>query len=595
MARSRSRSLRILAFLLAHLTGCWTPICNLLFRSARILLSGFRSLCQWTDNTVFDLARQFRLTYLPPLMVYTAAGISGLTGIVGTFFVKDYLGLSAEFLAALGFWIGIPWALKMPLGHLVDLFWRWKSILVFLGASLITASLLIMLGLLSTPATLAEFMSLKAWFVLSALLAPIGYVVQDVIADGMTVEAVPTVTSDGRPYDPKTVKLMHTTMQLLGRVAIVAGGIAVALINVLMFNGAADMAASVKVAVYIRIYQMALIIPVISVLGVGLASALKQRQTRRLMTFGMSKEKAKGLMDFHGECPLPNWWILGGGLGFVLFTLTMGLAQIPYNQEIIFAGSMAIVMFLMTRLLKELSPTARRALVQTAIIIFVFRALPTPGAGSTWWQIDELGFDQQFISTLSLIAGGLALIGMFIFRRFMAERSIAYVVGFLTIVGTALSLPILGMYYGLHQWTSSVTGGIVNARFIAIVDTALESPLGQVAMIPMLAWIANSAPAHLKATFFAVMASFTNLALSLSNLGTKYLNQIFTVTREVRDSLTGAVKVPADYSDLGMLLITVTVLGLLLPMLTILLLYRPPQLRSIKMKSISLALPARRG
>jgi hypothetical protein len=101
------------------------------------------------------------------------------------------------------------------------------------------------------------------------------------------------------------------------------------------------------------------------------------------------------------------------------------------------------------------------------------------------------------------------------------------------------------------------------------VDTALESPLGQIAMIPMLAWIANSAPARLKATFFAVMASFTNLALSLQQLGTKYLNQIFTVTREVRDHATGAVSVPADYSELGMLLITVTLLTFFLPMAAI--------------------------
>jgi len=41
----------------------------------------------------------------------------------------------------------------------------------------------------------------------------------------------------------------------------------------------------------------------------------------------------------------------------------------------------------------------------------------------------------------------------------------------------------------------------------------------------LLAWIAKNAPAHLKATFFAVFASFTNLALSASALGTKYLNQ----------------------------------------------------------------------
>ena len=85
-------------------------------------------------RAVLSLAREMRLSYLPPLMVYMAAGISGLTAIVGTFFVKEYLGLSAEFLAALGFWAGLPWALKMPLGHLVDLVWRWKGWLVLAGA-----------------------------------------------------------------------------------------------------------------------------------------------------------------------------------------------------------------------------------------------------------------------------------------------------------------------------------------------------------------------------------------------------------------------------------------------------------------------------
>ena len=134
-------------------------------------------------------------------------------------------------------------------------------------------------------------------------------------------------------------------------------------------------------------------------------------------------------------------------------------------------------------------------------------------------MIDQLHFDQQFLAVLSLIGSVLTLFGMFLFRRFMAERSIAYVIVFLTLVGTALYLPIVGMYYGLHTWTAALTGGVVDAHFIAVVDTALESPLGQIAMIPMLAWIANSAPANLKATFFAVMASFTNLALSASAAG----------------------------------------------------------------------------
>ena len=249
----------------------------------------------------------------------------------------------------------------------------------------------------------------------------------------------------------------------------------------------------------------------------------------------------------------------------------MGFSDYSYNQEVIFLGSFAIVTFLIVKITRELKPEARMTLVGTAIVIFVFRAIPTQGPGITWWMIDQLKFDQQFFSVLSLIGSILTLAGMFIFRRFMAERSIAYVVGALTIAGTILTLPYLGMFFGMHEWTSAMTGGVVDAHFIALVNTALESPLGQIAMIPMLAWIANSAPANLKATFFAVMASFTNLALSLSQLGTKYLNQIYVVTREVRDASTDELQIAADYSQLGDLIIATIVIGLIFPFAAILL------------------------
>jgi hypothetical protein len=205
------------------------------------------------------------------------------------------------------------------------------------------------------------------------------------------------------------------------------------------------------------------------------------------------------------------------------------------------------------------------------VVIFIYRAVPLPGEGLTWWMIDILKFDQRFLAVLSLIASMLTLLGMFIFRRFMGVHSIAYVVGFLTVVGGVLTLPIVGLYYGLHQWTAAMTGGVIDARFIVIVNTALESPFGQIAMIPMLAWIANSAPANLKATYFAIMASFTNLALSASQLGTKYLNQAYLVSREVKDAASGAVTVPADYSQLGELLIVQLVIGLVVPFAAILL------------------------
>ncbi len=536
--------------------------------------STIRVLLEWIDDTFLDLGRQLRWSYLPPLLVYLAAGVSGLTAVVGTFFIKDYLGLSAAFLAGLAFWAGIPWALKMPLGHLVDLIWRWKAALVYLGAALIALSITIMYGLIAHTDWMAGLMSVEAWYVLSALLAPSGYVIQDVVADAMTVEAVPSVDAHGNPYPDREVKVMHTTMQTLGRFAVISGLIAVSLLNIFMFTGIEDLSQAEKAGVYADIYLLALAIPVISVIGVTLGAAMLRVRARRLARQGLAPAQIERLLFAPAEETKPNWWIFGGSLAFVVLTLAVGLGQVPFAQEIVFLGSLAIIVFLMRRLIAELDPSVRGALIGTAVIIFVFRAVPLPGPGVAWFEIDVLGFDERFLSILSLITSALALVGMVVLRPFMATRSIATVVALLTVAAGILSLPNIGLYYGVHEWTARWTGGIVDARFIAILDTAIESPLAQISMIPLLAWIAKNAPAHLKATFFAVMASFTNLALSATSLGTKYLNQIYIVAREVRDRVTGVIETPADYGELGWLLITVAVITVAAPLSAIALVQR---------------------
>lgn len=529
---------------------------------------------QWVDKTFIDLGRQLRWSYLPPLMVYLAAGISGLTAIVGTFFVKDYLGLSAAFIAGLSFWAGIPWILKMPLGHLVDLIWRWKAILVYIGATLIGLSVLIMYGLVAHTGMMRSILPNEAWYVLAVLLAPIGYVIQDVVADAMTVEAVPLFDDDGNPLAETDIKTMHTTMQTLGRFSIISGTVLVAAVNIGMFSGVDTMSADEKAAIYADIYLYALSIPLISVLGVTLGELMTRRRAKKLNVGVKDQSSSSTASPQPRKPPAANWWILGGCAVFVTFTISIGLSDLPFSQEIIFVGSMAIILFLMQRLLTTLAPVARNALVGTAVIIFIFRAVPLPGPGATWFEIDMLNFDQQFLSILSLITAVLTLFGIVLFRPLLATRSIAFIVGFLTVIGGILSLPNIGLYYGLHNWTSELSAGIVDAHFIAILDTALESPLGQIAMIPMLAWIAKNAPADLKATFFAVMASFTNLALSASSLLTKYLNQIFTVTREVKNQTSGVIETPANYSELGWLLITVTIIGVSLPLTAIAIIQR---------------------
>jgi hypothetical protein len=527
------------------------------------------NIWKWVDQHILGLAREFRLSFLPPLMVYVAAGISPLTQIVGSFYVKEQLGLTAEFLAGLAFWAMLPWALKMPVGHLVDLFWKVKSGFVYLGALMIAVSLGIMILLLGHTEAMLTVASAETWFITSSLLAPIGYVLQDVVADAMTVEAVPSIDRDGQPIDPARIRSMHTTMQLLGRLAIIIGGMLVALLNVSMMNGVAELPEAEKSLAYLSVYQIGLLIPLSSILGVLSASLLQRKAIRDLIKSGHTKNAALSMTRVQSERPSVNWWILGGGLAFALLSISVGLADTPGAQEIVFVISTAIILFLMSKLMKELDPKARQVLIGTAVIIFAYRAVPTTGAGTSWWMIDVLEFDQSFIAKLSLIASFLALFGMIIFRKFMAEKSIAYVIGALAIVGTLLMIPDIAMFYGVHYWTAQVTDGVVDQRFIAVIDTAMESPLGQIAMVPMLAWIAHSAPQNLKATFFAVMASFSNLALSAAQLGTKYLNQMYTVAREVKDRETGLITTAANYDELGSLFITVACISISLPLAAI--------------------------
>ena len=109
--------------------------------------------------------------------------------------------------------------------------------MVYFGASIIAASLLIMHGLIGHTQTMATILPVETWYVVSVILAPIGFVVQDVVADAMTVEAVPKYEIDGTAFSEKDIKTMHTTMQTLGRFAIISGSMLVALINVVLFSG----------------------------------------------------------------------------------------------------------------------------------------------------------------------------------------------------------------------------------------------------------------------------------------------------------------------------------------------------------------------
>ncbi len=469
--------------------------------------------------------KAMRLRYVPLLLVYFAYGSSVFTAIAANFWVKDSLDMSAADLAELGIWLMVPWTVKMIFGSLVDsvlIFGSNRKSYVYIGALLITISSLMMIAVVGDYPIVAEF-SKKSVYIFASVIAVVGFVMQDVVADTMSTEVV------DKSQSKEEIHQELASIQVLARLSL---GLAI-FVTGWIGGELADVFKDERETVFI----IALFIPLLSILGVGLV---------RLNPVPVSEI---------------NKQVLFGGLIFAVFVVIMGYAQVPYSQEIVFVVSLGIVLYLLNDLISDLNEDVIRHIKMAMIVIFIYRAMPSVGAGLQWWQIDVLGFDESFFAKLSAIGGGIALAGMWLSTKFIVKRNIGEVLIFLTIIGTLLSLPIVAMYYDVHTLLG------VEARTVALVDTALASPFDYIAQVLMLTLVAIYAPEGKKGTWFALMASLMNIALSAGGLLTKYLNKIFVVSREVVTE--GVVTVTQDYSQLGDLLWVVVISSFVIPIIVI--------------------------
>lgn len=461
-----------------------------------------------------------RLRYAPLLLVYFSYGALGLIDISRDLWVKERLSISPAELAAVGVWLTLPWTIKMVFGQLVDsvpIFGSQRRVYIIGGAAFIATGLLTLAGAAGGWLT---FLPLSGLYILGSIFVVLGTVIQDVVADAISTEVVARKDESGAPRDDHEVRAELGMVQVLGRLALSAGILAVA--------GLSGWLAAIMTREHV--FLLALIVPALSLVGAFLASE-KDIERRPI-----------------------DWRILLGGIAFGTAVVALGLLRVPFAQEIIFILSMIVVCAMLVFVTSDVAPDHRRAIFFSAIIIFAFRATPSVGDGYFWWTIDVLKFDESFYGILRQTAAIISVVVLWVFSKQLTEYSIPAVLFWITVLGTMLSLPNVGLYYGLHNWTEAHLG--FGARSIAIVDAATSSPFVQLSMVPLLALIAYYAPAGRRATWFALMASLMNLALVAGQLFTKYLNQYFVVGR-------------GEYSELGALLLSAILAGFLVPVIAI--------------------------
>ena len=236
--------------------------------------------------------------------------------------------------------------------------------------------------------------------------------------------------------------------------------------------------------------------------------------------------------------------ILGGGIAFAVFSVAMAMSDFAYGQEVIFIVSLVLLSLMFKWVTKGVDRKKVNIIILVFIALFAYRVVPLVGPGVTWWAIDELGFDATFFGVLRQVGTGFALAALWLGSDFIAKQPLRKILIFLIVMQAAFALPELLVFHGFHEVLN------LSPRAIFLFDTAVDDPLQYISMIPVLAIIAYYAPAANRGTWFAIGASLMNLALTGSRLLSKYLNQIFVVTREVKDE-TGVIITAADYSQLG--------------------------------------------
>ena len=453
----------------------------------------------------------FRPAWIPVLVTYFCYGASAVTGVAEIFFQKDTLQLEPAEAAGIAFWLGLPWSMKMVAGVASDvhpIFGSRRLAYMLIGAGCTLAGYVLMATTVAT----------RGPYLVAALLVTIGYMVQDVVADALSVEVARTDDEIGQ-------------IQTFGRMAVLLGGISVGYLS----GWLAGIIGSRPT------FAVATALPLV----VAASIAIVRPARARLMPASADAGPLGG-----GKARL----VLVGGLGYAAMGAALETLHAPYAQEIVLVVSLVLIGTLLQHV------GISRGVAVASIVIFLFRATPDVGQGYSYWVIDRLGFDQKFLGVLAQVSSVLSLLGLLVFRKTIVKRPVSFTLFWVVIAGTILYLPNIGLFYGLHEWLG------ISARTLAFVDTTISAPLSQLTMVPMLVLIAKSAPPGAEATMFAIMASLMNLALSASQLFTQYLNELFQVNQH-------------DYSNVGRLMVTVGLVGLL-PLLALPLLWSEEQSRA---------------
>jgi len=189
---------------------------------------------------------------------------------------------------------------------------------------------------------------------------------------------------------------------------------------------------------------------------------------------------------------------------------------------------------------------SQKAIWMPALFIFLWQATPTADSAFFFFTTNDLGFEPEFLGRVRLVTSIAALIGIWIFQRFLKA------VPFRTIFAWSTLLSTLFGFTTLLLVTHANRAIGIGDEWFSLGDNLILTVMGEISFMPVLVLSARICPPGVEATLFALLMSILNLAGLLSHEFGAVLTHWLGVTE-------------TDFENLW-LLVTLTNLSTLLPL-----------------------------
>jgi len=146
-----------------------------------------------------------------------------------------------------------------------------------------------------------------------------------------------------------------------------------------------------------------------------------------------------------------------------------------------------------------------------ALFLFLWQATPTADAAFFFFTTNDLGFEPEFLGRVRLVTSIAALMGIWIFQRFLKAVPFRTIFAWSTVLSTLFGFTMLLLVTHANRLLG------IGDEWFSLGDSLILTVMGEISFMPVLVLSARICPPGVEATLFALLMSIVNLAGLLSH------------------------------------------------------------------------------